>query len=104
MPLDGQNSFLWNSIMNRDEDEAVHPIDRLHAELGVANNVASPKRQLLNRSVRSNSKQRKTRTVKRDGNSQSLRRPTLQSPIHRRSDQIAVIRYIRQILYAWCIL
>ena len=73
MPPDGQNSFLWNSIMNRDGNDAVHPIDRLHAELGVVNNAASSERQLLNKPVRSNSKQRKTRTAKRDGNSQNLR-------------------------------
>jgi len=73
MPPDGQNSFLWNSIMNRDGDDAVHPIDRLHAELGVANNAASTERQLLNKPVRSNSKQRETRAAKRNGNSQNLR-------------------------------
>ena len=72
MPPGGQNSFLWDSIINQDGDDAVHPMDRLHARLGVANNAASLERQLLNKSVRSNSKQRKTRTAKRDKNSQSL--------------------------------
>jgi hypothetical protein len=62
MPPNGQESLLWNMVMNRSEDGAIHPIDRLHAELGVANNVTTPKMALSNKPERfNNSKQRRTR-------------------------------------------
>jgi type II secretory pathway pseudopilin PulG len=62
MPPDGQKSFFWNMVMNRSEDGVVHPIDRLHAELGVTNNATSLPKPLLNQSASSNgSKRRKSR-------------------------------------------
>jgi hypothetical protein len=46
----GQESLLWNMVMNQSEDGAVHPIDHLHAELGVANNATTPKMPLQTQS------------------------------------------------------
>jgi len=48
MAPDGQKSFLWNAVVNRGGDDVVHPIERLHAELGVANNAANQKMPLSN--------------------------------------------------------
>ncbi len=83
MAPNGQESIFWNMVMNRDGDDAVHPVDRLHAELGVKNNAGDQKVLFPQKPVRSDSSgQRKPRTRVHGKSKQKSSQPKLaQKPV-----------------------
>ena len=85
MTPDGQGSLLWDMTMNQGEEDAVHPVQRLHAQLGFTDNAANQKMPLLSEPTRPNNSNRRRTSASNQG--RARQRPVQQKPMQQKPAQ-----------------